>query len=127
MKILGIDYGKSKVGLAIGEAGLAEPFLVLKQQNTINGILKIIKENNIDKVVIGLTGGKIDEEIRKFGDEIKIKTNLPVIYSDETLSTQDAQRVLIELGKSRKRRREIEDAVAAAIMLQCFIEGGDHD
>ena len=127
MKILGIDYGKSKIGLAISENDLAEPYLVLKNSNTLAGILGIIKDNYIEKIVIGLTGGVIDEEIRKFGDEIKTKTNLPVVYADETLSTQDAQRVLIESGKSRKRRREIEDAVAAAIMLQCFIEGGSHD
>ena len=140
MKILGIDYGRKKIGIAVGDTvlKLAEPLQVLASSkfperisSKFNGtgavqISKLIKENAIEKIVIGVPGGKMDEEIKKFGEELKKETDLPVEYFDETLSTQDAQRVLIESGGSRKKRKEKEDAVAAAIMLQWYLEGGNN-
>ncbi len=76
----------------------------------------------IKKIVIGIPGGKIQAEIKKFGQEVKKETGVSVEYFDETLTTQDAQKILIDSGRRRKSRKEKEDSVAAAIMLQLFIE-----
>lgn len=123
MKILGVDYGRSKIGLSIGdtETKLIEPLLVLSSSKFKAQSSKLIEEKNVEKIVIGVPGGKMEQEIREFGEGIKNYTGLPVEYMDETLSTQDAQKLMIENNKKRKARKE-EDAVAAAIMLQYYLE-----
>lgn len=125
MKILGIDYGRSKVGVSVGDSitRLVEPLKTIPNvQFTMYNVQKILNEQMIKKIVIGLPGGSMDNEIKVFGEKIAKETELPVEYFDETLTTQDAQRILIESGRSRKRRKEKEDAVAAALMLQYYLE-----
>ncbi len=124
MKILGIDYGRKKIGVAVGDTmtKLAEPLPVLSISKIKDQISKIATDNGIKKIVIGLPGGEMDEEIKKFGEKLEKQTGAKVEYSDETLTTQDAQRILIASGRKRKSRKEKEDSVAAAIMLQLFIE-----
>lgn len=125
MKILGIDYGRSKVGVAAGDSitKLVEPLQTVPNlQFTTYNLQTIINNQNTEKIIIGLPFGQMDEEVKSFGEKLKKETNLPVEYFDETLSTQDAQRVLIESGGKRKRRKEKEDAVAAALMLQYYLE-----
>lgn len=135
MKMLGIDYGRKKSGIAVGDSdtGMAEPFKTIVSNNLkfliprqardkFFNFQSIINDQNIEKIVIGLTGGRMDSEIRAFGKRLNKETGVRVEYFDETLTTQDAQRVLIESGRSRKKRKEREDAVAAAIMLQCYLE-----
>lgn len=128
MKILGIDYGRRKIGVAIGdtETKLAEPLNVLSIKNYVLSIKGIVKENKVEKIVIGVPGGRIENEIKEFGVKLKKATSVVLEYFDETLTTQDAQKVLMESGRNRKSRREKEDAVAAAIMLQSYIEGGSY-
>ncbi|PIS14596.1 Holliday junction resolvase RuvX [Candidatus Shapirobacteria bacterium CG09_land_8_20_14_0_10_39_12] len=118
MKILGIDYGKRKIGAAIGdtETKLVEPLTALIDFKTI------INNQMIKKVIIGNPGGKIGEEIERFGQKLGEDLNLPIEYFDETLTTQDAQKALIESGGSRKSRKQKEDAVAASLMLQYYLE-----
>lgn len=134
MKILGIDYGRKKMGLAVGETetGLVEPYGVWpssilrlrsgQEFNVQNS--KLIKEQEIEKIVIGLTGGEIDKEIQLFGRDLEKTTGLPVDFMDETLTTQGAQRELIASGRKRKARQKMEDAIAAAIMLEWYLERG---
>ena len=62
------------------------------------------------------------KETRMFGKRLKDKANLPVIYQDETLSTHDAQDLSIKAGIKRKKRRSLEDAFSAAIILQSYME-----
>lgn len=126
MKVLGIDYGKSKVGVAVGDTvtKLAEPLAVWSSSRFKAQGSKLIKENDIQKVVVGVPGGKMEEEIRKFGARLEVQTKVKVEFFDETLTTQDAKKILIQSGRKRKSRREKEDAFAAALMLQYYLEGG---
>lgn len=133
MKILGIDYGRKKIGLAVGdsESRFVEPLLVLTSSKfkvpafvkTMAGrqISKLISENNIETIVVGLPSGKIDEKVKTFGKTLGKSTGVPVEYFDETLTTKDAQKLLIASGRKRKSRREKEDAIAAAIMLESYL------
>lgn len=125
MKILGIDYGRRKIGLAIGETetGTVEENknFKIKDKKGIKKIKDLCDEKEIKKIVVGITGGKIDEEIRAFGANLRKIIEVPVEFFDETLTTQDAQRLLIESGKKRKDRKEKEDAIAAAIMLESYL------
>jgi putative Holliday junction resolvase len=127
MKILGVDYGRAKIGLAVGETetGLAEPLTVLRIANFQIFKLrveKIAREYAVRKIVVGVPGGKMEEEIRRFGERLQRETGLPVEYFDETLTSQDARKLLIEIKRKRKFRREKEDAFAAAIMLQFYLD-----
>jgi len=119
MKILGIDYGRSKVGVAIADGPLAEPLQVIRYKDLtilISQIKKIIEKEKVEKVVVGISEGEIAEESKKFANEIGAET------SDETLSPLDAQALSREAGSSQKKRHEMEDAYAACIMLQNYLD-----
>jgi len=125
MKILGVDYGRRKIGVAVGDSGtkLVEPIKVLPNlQFTIYNLQAIINNQDIKKIVMGVPYGRMDSEVKTFGERLQKLTGMEVEYFDETLSTKDAQRVLIESGGKRKRRKKKEDAVAAAVMLQWYLE-----
>jgi putative Holliday junction resolvase len=119
MKILGIDYGRSKVGLAVGEAGFAEPLKVVHVNSYQDAITKIKKEIELEKpekVVVGVSEGEMGQESKQFATEVGAET------FDETLSSQEAQKLSMEAGVSQKKRHEMEDAYAASIMLQNYLD-----
>lgn len=119
MKILGIDYGKSKIGLATSDGPISEPWKVVKVKSFEDAVEKIklvLTEASVDKIVVGISEGEMGEESKRFAEKIGAE------ISDETLSTQDAQKMSIEAGIGRKKRREMEDAYAAAIMLQNYLD-----
>ncbi len=128
MKLLGIDYGRKKVGLAVSEGVIAEPWKVLRIKNLESGIeniLQIIKTEQIRKVVIGVSEGGIGGETKEFSRSLSSslrKYNIEIIEWDETFSTQHAQRLSIEAGIKRKKRKEMEDAYSAALILQSYID-----
>ena len=125
MKTLGIDYGRSKVGLALAEGPLAEPWKVIRESDKnllINDIKKIIETEKIEKVVVGVSEGEMAAETRDFRKRLEKEINIPVEEFDETLTSQDAQNLSIEAGINRKKRREMEDAYAAAIILQNYLD-----
>lgn len=125
MKILGIDYGRSKMGLALADGPLAAPFKVFHYKDTkvvAEQIKRIIEENQIEKIVIGVSEGSMGEESKNFSLSFGKMINIPVETSDETLSTQEAQLLSREAGIGQKKRHEMEDAYAAAVMLQNYLD-----
>lgn len=125
MKILGIDYGRKKIGLAIAESVIAEPFMVLRFGDIRDGLdklVKIIDSERIEKVVIGISEGKMETETKGFADKIKRMVSIPLEYENETLSTFEAQEKAIETGMTRRKRKYLEDAFAAAVMLQSYLD-----
>lgn len=123
MKIIGIDYGRKKMGLAISEGILAEPYKVIRYENVDEAIEKIRKETEkIDKVVVGISEEEMGEESKEFSNRLRENLSIPVETFDETLTTQEAQRLGIEAGIKRKKRKEMEDAYAAAVVLQSYLD-----
>ena len=125
MRILGIDYGKKKIGLALATSKIAEPFGVLRVesfQEGIDRVVDVVEDKEIEKIVIGISEGKMAEETRAFGKRIKEQSEKPIVYQDETLSTQQAQELSIEAGVNRKKRKSLEDAYSAAIILQAYLD-----
>jgi putative Holliday junction resolvase len=125
MKILGIDYGRSKVGLAISEGFLSEPLKVIRYKNPkvlSEQIKRIIEQEKVGKVVVGVSEGKMAEESKKFALDISLLSSAIVETFDETLTSHDAQALSMEAGIHRKKRHEMEDAYAAAIMLQNYLD-----
>lgn len=122
MKILGIDYGGRRIGLAISEGEIARPLGVeLRVKNYELRIKKICEKENISKIVIGISEGKMAGKSREFGESLQKATGIPVEYFDETLSTHEAIRKMVEAGTTRKKRKEFIDAVSAAIILQEYL------
>src|SRR5687767_294992 len=116
MKILGVDYGRKKLGIAISEGFLAEPWKVLRVENFDEGLKKIVaaaKEAGVEKIVVGISEGEMGKESKEFAMSLEQELEIRIDTFDETLSTHDAKRLGIESGMSRKKRKENEDAFAA--------------
>ncbi len=129
MKILGVDYGNKRMGLAISdEIGLlAHPLTTIADRN-LNMLLDVIKENQIEAVVVGkplnMNGtysGKT-REVLNFINKLKKIVNIPVHEWDERLSTKEAERLLIGFDLSRKKRKGALDKFSARIILQGYLD-----
>lgn len=123
--IVGIDYGRSKIGIAIAEGPLSEPHSVLHVTTFDDAVAKtvsLIEKFNPQKIVVGLSEGEMAKESRKFGVILEKLTRIDVTYQDETLSSWEAQQLSIAGGKKRSARKDMEDAYAAAIMLQNYLD-----
>lgn len=129
MNLLGIDYGRAKVGIAISSGSLAEPLKTIRYSDTdrlFNQIGEILKLQNIDSVVIGLSEGKMLIETKNFGKALQEQLKVKVEYFDETLTSSDAQKLAQAAGIKRKKRKSMEDAYAAALMLQGYLDNRLH-
>lgn len=125
MQILGVDYGRRKIGLAMASGPLAEPHKVIRfasKDEAIKKVGKVVKVEQVEKVVVGVSEGEMGEETKAFGRQLSVELSIPVETFDETLSTQEGQRLSIEAGIKRNRRRKLEDAFAATVMLQSYID-----
>ena len=125
MKYLGIDYGRKKIGLAVSDGVIAEPLRILRYEDIRilrEKLGKIISEFGIQKIVIGISEGEMGKESKEFGRVLEEKMKTPVIYQDESLSTRTAQELSIGAGIKRKKRKEMEDAYSAAIILQSYLD-----
>jgi putative Holliday junction resolvase len=124
MKYLGVDYGRRKIGLAISEGKLAEPWKVIRYKDIKilrDEIKKIATDLETETIVIGISEGEMGEEEKEFSSSLR-KTGISVINWDETLTTQEAQRLSQEAGISRKKRKSLEDAYSAALILQDYLD-----
>ena len=119
MKLLGIDFGEKKIGLAMAESGLVEPLGVVKK---LKAISRICQEQGIEKIIIGLSEGKMAKKTRQFGEQLANLTGLPIKYQDETLTSEEAKRIMVKIGKPKKKRQRQIDAIAAALILESYLE-----
>ena len=124
MKYLCVDFGLKRIGLATSEGELASPLKVLTVSSLFDAVDKIIREIReigADKVIVGMPEGNTGKAAQRFVKSLK-KEGLDVEVSDETLSTQNAGKLMIEMGISKKKRRQ-NDAQAAALILQNYLDG----
>ncbi|MFA5926008.1 MAG: Holliday junction resolvase RuvX [Parcubacteria group bacterium] len=135
-KILGIDYGQSKIGLAMAdnETRMAFSYGMLKNdKDFLQKLAEIIEKENISKVIIGILSGSImprrDQEkdankplseSEKLGEFLKNKLKMEVEYQNEMFTTREAQRNLIEKGAKKIKR--YDDQEAARIILQSWLD-----
>lgn len=132
-RILGIDYGSKRIGLAITDPNrsIASPFRTVEISNLdklIAELTRIIEEESVKEIVIGLPiglkGGYTTqkEKTEQFAEIIQDKIGLPVSYFDERLTSVQAKRLLQSEGKKPSREKGLVDETAAAIMLQAFLD-----
>lgn len=125
MRILGIDYGRVKIGVSLAISPLAEPLMVIRYkdlQELFEELKNIISEHEIELIVVGVSENEMEKESKEFSEKLKTEFNLKVETYDETLSSWEAGQMAIAGGVSQKKRHEMEDAYAATIMLQNFID-----
>jgi len=127
---LGVDYGTKRVGLAISDPlGItARPLSVVSRSTVVGEVVNLVKEHEIGTIVVGLpTGLSGDEgmsasEARKLADELGDATGIEVVLVDERYTSRIADNALLESGMKRRKRRESVDKVAAAIILQDYLD-----
>jgi putative holliday junction resolvase len=129
---LGLDAGSVRVGLAATDptATIASPVATLprRDRELWNRVREEARARGAERVVVGLplrldgTEGDAAAAARALADEASRQTGLPVEMWDERLSSVAAERALLESGMRRERRRQTIDAVAAAIMLQGWLD-----
>jgi putative holliday junction resolvase len=131
-RVLGIDVGSVRIGLAISDETLtlASPVATIPNQpRTLwTRIEREMEDRQVERIVIGLprrldgTEGDSAERARSFAAELGARTTIPIDFWDERFTTTLAERALIESGVRRKRRREVIDSVAAALILQNWLD-----
>jgi putative Holliday junction resolvase len=129
-RVLGIDYGTKRVGLALSDTTqkLATPLMVCERQDAVESIGSIMAENDVESIVVGMPTSLSGEEgiaaqnAKKFVDELKQQLAVPVMVEDERFTTVIAERAMIGAGERRKNRRNKIDSVAAAIILQGYLD-----
>ena len=126
-KLLGIDYGLHKVGLAFFDGFLIEPIGVLtgkKKSRLVNEVLQLAIRLEVDKIIVGLPqGGAFLKPARAFVRRLKLSTKIEIEETQEILTTREALARMKETGGSWQRRAAKEDAVAAAILLEDYLAG----
>ena len=133
MRILAVDHGEKRIGLALSDptATIASPFRVIEHVSRLMDaaqVATLAQENEVGLIVIGQS---FDEEglpnlagrrAAKFAQALKEQTSIPIILWDESFSTQDARMSRIELGVPRKKRGGHQDSLAAVMILQSYLE-----
>jgi len=118
VKTLGVDWGEKRIGLALTSGNFAEPYGVIPSSEWL---FKTLKEEGIEKVVLGLPEGKHEKRVRNLGRKIEQELKIPVVLRSEILTSRLAQEKLIQAGKGKKDRREL-DAASAAFLLQEYLD-----
>src|SRR3990167_9097583 len=133
MRILGIDYGQKRIGLAVSDLlGITAQWLeTLPNRGAkpmIADLVKICKDSQVNEIVIGLpvnmngSHGPKAEEILRLIPVIEKATGIVVKSWDERLTSRQADRLMIEQGLSRQRQKLNSDRLAATLILQSYLE-----
>ena len=127
---LGIDYGAKRIGLAVKEKDslVAYPLKIIHK---INELDDIVKSKQIEFFVVGMpfetngNMGKTAEQVQLFTNRLKEKFNLPIYFTDERYSSQNAQEKLNALCISTKRQKDTLDNYAAVEIIKRFLSAYD--
>lgn len=136
MRIMGLDFGSKTVGVAVSDELLitAQAKEIIRRERedklrrTCARIEELIEEYGVERIVLGLpknmndTQGTRAEKTREFGDMLTRRTGLDVVYWDERLTTVAADKAMMETGIRRENRRDYVDMIAAALILQGYLD-----
>lgn len=130
-RLLGIDYGEKRIGIAssdlLGMSAHPHPFVPNNDQK-IDTISKIANELQVSKIILGLPkhlDGQESEksiEVRAFADLLQNNVSVPIEFWDERFSTAAVERQLISADVKRKKRKEVIDSQAACFILQGYLD-----
>ena len=131
MRYLAIDYGDKRTGLAICDHAetIASPLAVIQgQKDLLKRIADVVETENVEAIVMGLPLNMDDSQgpqarlIFKFADQLKERLSIPIHFQDERLSTFSAEEKLAAADFTRGKKKKRLDAIAAAEILEAFLE-----
>lgn len=132
-RLAGLDLGTRTIGVALSDAGriIATPYETIRRSKLkadIARLKEIIAREGVGALVLGLpinmdgSEGPRAQATRQFAADLGKEVDLPLCFWDERLSTYAAEQLLLEAGTSRKRRAEVIDKLAAAVILQGLLD-----
>ncbi len=132
-RVMGIDYGSARIGLSLSDPLriIAQPFRTLANTGRFWEQLKaIVQEQRVHTFVVGMPlnlkgqKGKKAEEVEQFIERLKVETGCEVVVWDERFTSMIAQQTLRDMGTTKSQRRDKGrvDAMAAAVILQSFLD-----
>lgn len=132
-RILGIDYGERRIGVAISDTTgtIATPLQTIDgtaPQQAARAIAEIARDREVERIVVGLpmrmdgSSGPSAENAKAFGERLLKAGSCPVEYWDERFSSRTAEQALIEGGARRQKRKQVIDKLAAQIILQHYLD-----
>lgn len=136
MRIMGLDFGSKTVGVAVSDPLLltAQSLEIVRRKSenklrqTLARIEELIEEYEVDKIVLGLprnmnaSEGERAEKTREFAEMLFRRTGIEPVLWDERLTTVAADKLMMEAGVRREKRKEYVDAVAASYILQGYLD-----
>lgn len=137
MRVLGIDYGERRIGVALSDptGTLASPLETLQRRTgkrpPLVRLEEVARGHGVERLVVGLPldlrGNETPwcAEVRAVGDELARRLEVPVAYVDERMTSVRAERAVRSVGlrKSRREEKGRVDAAAAALILQAWLDG----
>jgi len=132
-RILGLDYGDRRLGFALSDFSeiIATPLRVEtceSEKQALKCIVSVCKETEAVKLVVGMplnmdgTKGPRAEKTEAVVEGLRKRLEIPIETWDERLSTREAERVMIDAGASRAKRKKSIDKLAAQILLQNYLD-----
>lgn len=133
MKILSLDLGERRIGVAVADGAIVasrETIVYSTREEAIGKILEICRNEEIERVVIGMPVGNIASEdvVRSFSIELNKMIELPIEYVDESLTSKDAERILKDQKinpRSERYKQEI-DRLSAKMILEQYLGEKSH-
>lgn len=133
MRVLALDHGTKRVGLAISdEMGMiAQPLCFLPAEpiaQLLDGLKKVVSEKGVELILVGIprnmdgSYGPAAEKARKFVEQLKAAFTIPIRTWDERLTSVQANKAMIQGGLRREERKLKADQTAAAILLQSYLD-----
>ena len=133
MRSLGLDIGDKRIGVALSdpEGILASPFTIIDRKDDaadIEAIINIVERQRVERIVVGLPRsmdgsiGRQAEKVKSFTQKLCSHTDVSVEFRDERLTTVSAKRLMQSVGKKKSRKKARDDAIAAALILQGYLD-----
>ena len=137
MRMMGLDYGSTTVGVAMSDAlgytSQPKETIVREKENhlrrTLAKIAELTEENEIGLIVLGRpvrmdgTDGTRVAKTEEFREALEKRVNVPIVWQDERLTTVEADEILEEMGIPRSERKKYIDSIAASIILRDYMNG----
>lgn len=133
MRLIGLDVGEARIGVAVSDptgtlASAREVLARRPEALALQAIIRLVEEEEAEAIIVGLPlslSGELHGQaalVQEFADTLRKEVQVPVEFWDERLSTVAAEREMRAAGTKRERRKAMIDAVAAAIILQSYLD-----
>jgi len=133
MRILAVDYGERRTGLAVtDELGITaqglDTILADREEDVLSRVAEAARTLSADTILLGLplnmdgTESEKSLKVRVFGEALSLATELPVVYWDERMTSLQARRVLHEMERKTRGNKPLVDRISAVLMLQEYMK-----